>query len=151
MGPQKFVDRILRVFQIGKLSRTGRTDFTTRRSQALADPVIAEGALVCRIGLRINEPAAVGTSLDTVAATEAVFLIDQHDPIRGNKGRSHGTDLGAGRICTMVAEFGNKEVLAAGLRGRRKPVLAAFWRIDYGIFHLPIRNVVAFDPRAVVA
>ena len=79
--PQELVNRILRVFQIGELSRPGRTDLTTCGGQSLGDPVIAERALFAVLVCGLNKPAAVGASLHAVAATEAVFLIDQHHAI----------------------------------------------------------------------
>ncbi len=133
MRPQKLMDRILRVLQIGKLPRASGTGFATRRGEALGDAVIAERALVRRLRLGIEEAAAVGAGLDAVAAAEAVLLVDQHDAIWGDEGGAHRADLGAGRICAVIAHFGNEEVFAARFVDRRKSVLAAVGRIDRGI------------------
>ena len=107
--------------------------------------MIAESAFLCGVGFGIDEAAAVGTGLDTVAAAKAIAFVDQHDAIGRYKGGADGADLGAGRIHTVVAQLGYEEILAvAGFVGG-KSLLAAVGRFNFGAFNLPVRDVVALN------
>src|ERR1019366_6225586 len=85
-----------------------------------------------------------------IAAPQTVLLVNHDHAIGGDKGRADGTDLGAGRIGTMVAEFRNKEVLSAFLLGGRETVDCPIGGIDLRHLGVPFGNVVALDPGAVI-
>src|SRR5579862_4598643 len=96
MSPQKFVNRVVRILQVGELARSGGTDLATRRREPLRDPVITERAFLRRVGLGIDEAASVGAGLYAVTATHAVFLIDQDHAIGRAEGGSDRTHLSTG-------------------------------------------------------
>ncbi len=79
--------------------------------QALRDPVIAEIALLRRVVYGMEEPHAVGTAHDAVAAADAPCPVHEHDSVRCLVRRAHGADLHAGRVFALVAEFRNEERL----------------------------------------
>jgi len=113
--------------------------------------VIAEGAFLCGVGLGIDEAAPVRAGLDTVPASQAITFVDQHDAVGANKSCTHGANLGAGRIHTVVAQLGDEEILAVADFVGGKSLLAAVWRFDFGAFNLPVGDMVALDPSAVIA
>src|SRR5512140_3351167 len=79
---EEFVDRVRRVLQVPELPTPGRAGLAARGRQALRDPVVAERALVDRLGPRVDVPAPVRTGLDAVAAADAVLLVGEDDPVR---------------------------------------------------------------------
>src|SRR5450759_3021 len=85
---QELVDRLLRVRQVARLPGARRARLAARGRQPLRAAVVAERALVHRLGARVDEPAAVGTRLHAVATPQAVRLVDQHDAIRTDEGLS---------------------------------------------------------------
>src|SRR5579871_6799134 len=103
MGAQEFVNRIFRVFQVRQLACPCRTYLSTRGGQPFRDPVITERALFRGVGFRIDEPASIRTCLHAVAATKAVALVYEHDPVRRDESGADGTNLRARRIRTVIA------------------------------------------------
>src|SRR5208337_1441044 len=114
--------------------------------EPLGDPVIAESAFVRSLCVWVDEAASVRTCLHTIAAAKAVLLVYQHHPVWTDERGAHGTYLRAGGVSAVVAQLGNKEVLAALFPGGAKSILAAARRIHLGIFHLPVRDVVPLHP-----
>src|SRR5258708_968161 len=108
-GSQEFMHRIFGIFQIGQHARLRRTGFATRRGQTFRNAVVTERALVGRIGLRVEKAAAVGASLDAVAAAEAILLVHQDYTVRRVEGRAYGADLYTRRVRAMIAEFRDEE------------------------------------------
>ena len=144
---QELVNRIARVLQIRELARAGRTGLAARRLQPLRDAVVAERALVRRVGPRIDVAAAVGTGLHAVAAPEAVVLVDQHDAVVGLEGGADRADLRARRVDAVIAHLRHEERLALAVRvGLGKPVDAAVGRIDDRVIHVERIHVIALDP-----
>src|SRR5947209_14798616 len=133
------------------MARAGGTHFSAGRGQSLSDAVIAERAFVCGIGFGIDEAASVRTGLHAVAATQAIIFVHQNDAVGTHKRRPHGTDLSAGRIGAVVAQFGDEEILAAGILIQWKTVFAAVGRLDARPLDGVIGDVVALNPGAVVA
>src|SRR5512135_1788415 len=76
---QELMDRVLFVLQVAELPRARGARLAARRRQALGDALVAQRALVGRLGPRVDEPAAVGACLHAVAAAQAVLAVDQHD------------------------------------------------------------------------
>src|SRR5215475_9522756 len=105
VGLEKFVNGIVGIFQICQLPCPGRAVLTARRGQPFADAVITQRAFVSCVLCRVKEPATVGASLNAIAATEAVLVIDQHNSIRGVVCGSDRTDLRARRIHAVIAEL----------------------------------------------
>src|ERR1039457_6610143 len=136
---QELMNRVLGILEVGELAGAGGADLAARSRQALGDAVIAEGAFLCGIGFGIDE-----------AATEAITFVYEHDSIGRDKGCADGTNLRAGRIRTVVAELGDKEILAADFIGG-ETLLAAVRRFHLGPFNLPVGDVVALNPSAVIA
>src|SRR6516164_462739 len=60
---QEFVDRILGVLEIHQLARPGGTVLAARRGESLGDAVVAEGALIDRLALRVEVAAAIRAGL----------------------------------------------------------------------------------------
>jgi hypothetical protein len=56
-----------------------------------------------------NVPRSIGARLQTIATTDATILIHEDNPVLSLEGSAHGTDLGTGRIVTMVAELRDEE------------------------------------------
>src|ERR1035437_4450234 len=96
MSFQELVDRIVGILQVSQLASTGRTVFAAGGRESFGDAVIAERTFLGGFLLRIDETASVRTCLHAIAAAEAVFLVHQHDAIRTDKRRPHGTHLSAG-------------------------------------------------------
>src|SRR5215471_15191615 len=80
----KLLDRVVRhwILQVAKHARLRRTNFNTRWFESTRNPVVTQRALLCGLGDWIEKPAAVGASLDTKTATDAIFGINQHRAIR---------------------------------------------------------------------
>src|SRR5947209_326938 len=78
---QKFVHRVGGVLQIRKLARAGGTRLAARRGQAFGDAVITERALARRLFHGIEKAASVRAGLDTVAAADTVFFVDQNHAV----------------------------------------------------------------------
>src|SRR5437868_12936671 len=93
---QELVNGVGGILQVRELPRSSRTVFTARSSQSFGDPVIAQAALFRGIGLWINETAAIGAGLHTVAAAEAVLFVDQDHAIRTDEGRADRANLRTG-------------------------------------------------------
>ena len=126
--------------------RLGRTNFHTRRLQALGDAVIAKRTFVGRLFFGMEIAGSVGTGLNAIAAAHTVAFIYQDDPVPAQEGRPNRTHLNAGSLPTMIAQFGHKErpqnVLVLG-QGR-EPVNTAVGAVH---FHLSVRtNNIAFNP-----
>jgi hypothetical protein len=121
------VDRVSGIFQIRELSRACRTYFTARRSQALADAVIAEGAFVGDMlgGMEIAAP--VWTCLNAIPAADTVVLIHEDHAVRGVKCGAHRTDLCARGVGAVVAELRNKKRFSGAIGRSRESVFAAIW------------------------
>jgi hypothetical protein len=51
----------------------------------------------------------------------------------------------------MVAEFGDEEILPAGILIQGKPVFAAIGRFDLGTLDSVVGHVIALDPGAEIA
>ena len=113
--------------------------------------MVAERTFLRCVGFGVDEAAPVGTRLHAVAAAEAITFVDEDDAIGGDEGRANGADLGARGIGAVVAELRDKEVLAAGVLVWREALLAAVGGLNFGALDLPVGNVVALDPGAVVA
>ena len=103
MRAQELMNRIFGILEILELARSGRSDFAAGRRQSLGDAVIAERTLLGSVGLGINEAASVGARLHTVAAAEAVTLVDQHHAVWRDEGRAHRADLRARGIRAVIA------------------------------------------------
>src|ERR1017187_5924859 len=142
---------IFGILQAGQLARTRGADFAARGGHSLGDPVIAQRALLRRVGLGIEEAAPVGARLDAIPATQAVLFVYQHNSIRRVERRTHRTPLRAGRLRTVIAQLGPEEVLAAFGGLVQLAVLAAIGRFHLWPFNLPIVPMVALHPGAVVA
>src|SRR5260370_36165983 len=125
MSLQKLMNRIFGILQVGELASARWADFAARSRQSIRDPVIAERAFLGGIGLRIDEPASVGASLHAITAAKAVLLVDQDNTIWRNERCPYWTHLGAGRICTVVTQLRDEEVLSATLFVWRETLLAA--------------------------
>src|SRR5208283_2672083 len=96
VGLQKRMDWIFGILQVNQLSGAGWAHFTTCGRQTSCDPVVAQRALIGGVLSGMKEAATVGTSLDAVAASQAIVVIDQHYTIRRVESSAHGTDLRAG-------------------------------------------------------
>src|SRR4051812_5949060 len=77
--PQILVDWISGILEIGKLARTRWTVLATGGGESLGNAVVAERTLFGSLLCRMNESAAVGTGLNTVAAAETVRGIYEDD------------------------------------------------------------------------
>ena len=148
MRAQELVDRVLRVLEVAEHPRLGGAGLAAGGGEPLRDPVVAEAALVHRLGARVDEAAAVGAGLHAVAAAEAVRLVHEHDPVRALEGRAHRADLHAGRVRAVVAQLGDEEVLrpVAGAVLLGEAVVAPVRRVDLRALDVPVRHVVALDP-----
>src|SRR5512146_29160 len=148
MSLQEFMDWIIRILQVNKLTCARRAVFAAGGRQALRNPVVAERALVGHLLLRMNVTATIRASLHAICATQAVLLIDQHHSVGRHKRRADRTQLCAWRIGTVVAHLRNEEILARIFLRNRESVLAAIRRNHLGADHVLVRNVVALYPRA---
>src|SRR6185437_12016854 len=150
--PQKLVNGVLGVLEVGQLPRAGGAVLAAGRGQSLGDPVITKRAFLRHVFLRMQEAAAVRTCLYAVTAAQAVLFVDQHYAVRRDERSSHRTNLGAGRIRAVVAHFGNEELLHAGFVTAGESVLAAIGRINLKRFHaVDFLDAIALDPGAIVA
>ena len=142
------MNRIFGILQIGQHARLRWTGLATGRGQALRNTVVTERALIGRIRLRVEKAAAVGASLNAVAAPDAIFLIDQNHSVRRFECRSNRAGLHARRIGAVVAKFRNEEALQS--RGWRFPWREAMdapgGRIHGGMLHVLAVDFVALDP-----
>src|SRR5215469_9867751 len=111
---QKGVNGIVGILEVCELPRAGGATFAARGGQALGDAVIAERAFVGDMLGGMEVTAAVGASLNAIAAADAVVLIHEDNAVGGMERRAHRADLGAWRIDTVVAEFGDEEIVSAG-------------------------------------
>src|SRR5579864_9306469 len=145
------MNRIFGVLEICELARAGPADFAAGRRQSLGDAVITERALFRGVGLRVDEAATVRACLHTVAASEAVTLVDENDAVGRDEGCANGANLCAGRVRAVITQFGNEEVLAVADLIRREAQLAAIRRFDFGSLDLIVSDMVALDPSAEVA
>src|SRR5437660_4782221 len=151
MRAQELVNRILWILEICELARTGRTDLAAGGRQSLGDSVITQRAFLRRVGLGVDEAAAVRTCLHTVTAAEAVVLVDKNHAVGRDESCANGTNLCTGRVLAVVAQFRYEEVLAVADLIRRESLLAAIRRFDFGPLDLPIGDVVPLDPGTEVA
>src|SRR5271157_540320 len=119
------MNRIFRVFQVGKLPRARRANLATRSGEALRDPVITKGAFVRSLCPRVDEAAAIRTRLHAIAAAQAVFLVYENDTIGTHESRAHRTHLRAGRVRTLIAHLGNEKILPAVCIGWWKSIFSA--------------------------
>src|SRR5450631_129669 len=111
MGPDEYADIARWIIQITEDSGLHRADLDAGRLQHFGYPVIAPGAFVGGLRLLVEIPRAIGTGLNTVPAADAVFIIDEHDPIRRLVGGPDRTNLHAWRIFAMIAELRHEERL----------------------------------------
>ena len=138
------------VLQIRQHARRRGARLAARRRQALRDAVITERALLRHVLFRMDEPAAVRTRLDAIAAAETVLLIHQHHAVRSRERGAHRANLRARGIRAVVAQLGHEELFHAG---RKRPgpggeaVPAAVGRIDDRLFHVLVVHLVALHPR----
>ena len=100
---QNFLYPAIRVFQISVNPRFSRTGLDARCGKVSMDSVVTERAFIRRPKIVIDVTAAIGTSLNAVAAAHAALFVDKHHAIRGVEGRSDGTDLCTSGISAMVA------------------------------------------------
>ena len=124
MSSQEFVNRVLGILQVRKLTRACRADLAAGGGQALGNAVITERALLGGVGSGIDKAAAVRAGLHAIATSEAVTLVDQDDPVRTNEGCADRAHLRTRRIGAVIAELGNKEILAARVLIRRETLFA---------------------------
>ena len=90
-------------------SCTGRTGFHTGRRKSLFNPVIAESTFACNFLHRMNKPAAIGTGLNAIPASDTVFFINKDDAFRTIVGGTYRTNLNTRRFGAMVAHFRDEE------------------------------------------
>src|SRR5437899_11412996 len=151
MRAQELVNRILWILEICELARTGRTDLAAGGRQSLGDAVITQRAFLRRVGLGVDEAAAVRTCLHTVTAAEAVVLVDKNHAVGRDESCANGTNLCTGRVLAVVAQFRYEEVLAVADLIRQEALLAAVGRFDFGSIDLLVGVVVALEPGTEVA
>src|ERR1035437_3185422 len=145
---EEFVNGVVRVLEIAQLARARRAGLTAGGREALRDPVVAERALVDRLGPRVDEAAAVRAGKDAVPAAEAVGLVDHDNAVRAHERGADRADLDAGRMGAVVAELRDEEVLRALTRlvFFSEAVIAAVRRIDLRPLHLGPLDVVPLNP-----
>src|SRR5450631_1424120 len=161
MGPDEQADIARWIIEIAENSGLHRADLDAGRLQPFRYPVIAPGAFVGGLRLVVEIPRTIGTGLNTVPAADAVFFIDEHDPIRRLVGGPDRTNLHARRIFAVIAELRHEKSLrhffvavtiAEAIilrRGRRGDVHGIGLRIDARlIFALEID--VTLDPSAKI-
>ena len=68
--------RVERIVEIGHLDRVGRAHDDARRLEVLLDAVIAEVALVGRVGLGVDVDRVVGTCVHAALAADAVVVVE---------------------------------------------------------------------------
>lgn len=141
---------VVGILEVDELPRAGGTTFAASGGQPLGDAVITKRAFVGDVFGGVEETAAVGASLNAIAASDAVVLIHENYAIRGVEGGSHRADLSARRIHTVVAEFGDKKVFSTGEFTGRKTLLAAIGRIHDGILDVKVGDVISLDPSAEI-
>src|SRR4030042_4796509 len=77
VGAQELVDRILRVLEVPEHPGLGRTGLAAGGGEPLRDPVVAEAALVDRLGAGVDEAAAVGAGPDPGAGARGVRTVPE--------------------------------------------------------------------------
>src|ERR1700722_16093709 len=157
MGPDEYADVARWIIQIAEDPGLHRADLDAGRLQPFRYPVIAPVAFVGGLRLLVEIPRTIGTGLNTVPAADAVFLIDENDPIRRLVGGPDRTDLHARRIFTLIAELRHEEglrhlfvavTIAEAIvlwRGRRGDVHGVRLRVDARLI-LALEIDVALDP-----
>ena len=146
MGLEKLMNRVLGIFKVYELPRTRWAGLATCGCEALGDPVVAKRALIGHFFHGMNVAASIRTSLHAIRTAEAVFRINEHDAVRSYEGCADGTDLGAGRICAVVAHLRNEEVLLAVLFSNWEALFAAVGRDYFGVGHIFVGDMVALNP-----
>src|ERR1700722_4908165 len=161
MGPDEHTDVARRIIQIAEDSGLHRADLDAGRLQPFGYPVITPRTFVGGLCLLVEIPRTIGTGLNTVPAADAIFLIDEHDPIGRLVGGPDGTNLHARRIFALIAELWHEESLrhlfvAVSIakavilwRGRRGDVHGIGLRIDARLI-LALEIYVTLDPRAKI-
>ena len=124
---KKRMNRIVGILQVGQLPRARGACFTARSGQTLRDPVIAKRAFVGRAFFGMEEAASVRTRLNAIAATQAIFLINEHNSIGSMKSGADGTHLRTGRIDAVVAHLGHEEVFSALCLALGETVYSSLW------------------------
>src|ERR1039458_6905913 len=107
----EFLDRVVldRVLQVAEDARLGGADLDAGRPEAARDAVVAQRALLRRLGLRVQEPASVGAGLDAEPAADAVGGVHQHRAVGAVKRGPNRARLRAGRMLAEVAELRDEE------------------------------------------
>src|SRR5512140_3280970 len=67
VGLQELVNGVVRILQVAQPARSRRARLAARGREPPRDPVVAERALVDRVGPRVDETAAVRAGGDAVA------------------------------------------------------------------------------------
>src|SRR5208337_428446 len=104
-------DRARFVLEIAEHAGADRADLDAGRLQPFGDAVIAPGALVRDVLLRVEEARAIRASLDAVLAADTIGVVDEDYTVLGLKRRASGAHLHAGRMRAVVAQLGHEERL----------------------------------------
>ncbi len=105
---QKLNQLTVWVSEITVHSCPGGTDFYAYRIEVLFQSVITQGTFTGYLFFRMNKPASIRTGLNTIAATDTIFFINQYNPFRTVEGSSYRAHLNAWRLGTVVAHLGDK-------------------------------------------
>ena len=144
--PDELGDGAFRIIQVTRDPCLGGAVVHTGRVQSFLDPVKAEGAFVYNVLVGMEIPATIRARLNAILASDAVFFVDQYNPLLCFKGGSDRTNLHAGRFGTMVAHLGHEEGFLdiVGCNGLGKSVNSAVRRnnLDGSV----LQNGILFDP-----
>ena len=116
LGRNNFRNRIVGISQIRNPASTERAALDTCRLHALADPVVAEVALIRDFVLGMEETHAVRACHDAVATAYAPIPVNQYDTVVRLIGCADRAYLDARRVVALIAEFRHKECFGNILR-----------------------------------
>jgi len=86
------------IFKVPIHSGPGWTDLYTYWIQVLFQPVITQCTFTGHLFLGMNKPASIWTGLNTIAANDTIFFINQYNPFRTVECSSYRTHLNAWRL-----------------------------------------------------
>ena len=148
---QHFRNRIVGLQKIPANPGLSRARLNAGRQQPAVNAVITKSAFVSSAENRRDVAAPIRARLNAISATDAVLPVHQNHAVRGMIGCADWTDLRAGRVSAVIAQFGDKK--AFDYLFILRPVLleavpASFRRIHVDAFIFI--DFILFDPRTEI-